>query len=194
MRANERVAQYLRLYSCLFQTTVHPHLASLSVKYVRDSSPASSAFGHQSSIAPASPLSTDSQGDLASASTFPSASSSASTSSSSSTSASFSASSSAAASFSASEGRRAYLSKTQSLDSSMKKLAKTGSQPSPKPLWSGTTKNQDVSTGPLARLFARSLAPDCSLRSRAPLRSLFRSLTRSLAHSLCSLPRSWDSE
>ena len=37
-------------------------------------------------------------------------------------------------------------------------------------LWSGSTKNGDVSTGPLARSFARSLAPltrslapDCSL-------------------------------
>ena len=46
-------------------------------------------------------------------------------------------------------------------------------------LWSGTNKNRDVSTGPLARPFARSLAPltrslapDCSLRSRPPLRSL----------------------
>ena len=53
-------------------------------------------------------------------------------------------------------------------------------------LWSGSAKNQDVSTGPLARPFACSLAPltcslapDCSLRSRPPLRSF---------------PRSWDSE
>ena len=53
-------------------------------------------------------------------------------------------------------------------------------------LWSGTNKNKDVSTRLLALLFARSLAPltrllapDCSLRSRPPLRSL---------------PRSWDSE
>ena len=53
-------------------------------------------------------------------------------------------------------------------------------------LWSGTNKNRDLSTGPLARPFAcslapltRSLAPDCSLRSRPPLRSL---------------PRSWESE
>ena len=57
-------------------------------------------------------------------------------------------------------------------------------------LWSGTNKNRDVSTGQLARPFARSpapltrsLAPDCSLRSRPPLRSLVR-----------SLPCSWDSE
>ena len=63
-------------------------------------------------------------------------------------------------------------------------------------LWSGTNKNRDVSTGPLARPFARSLAPlthslapDYSLRSRPPLRSLIRSL-----RSLCSLPRSWESE
>ena len=46
----------------------------------------------------------------------------------------------------------------------------------------------------------RSLAPDCSLRSCPPLRSLVRSLapsaalTRSLARSLRSLPRSWESE
>ena len=64
-------------------------------------------------------------------------------------------------------------------------------------LWSGINKNRDVSTGPLARPFARSLArslapltrslaPDCSLRSRPP-----PALTRSLAR---SLPRSWDSE
>ena len=38
--------------------------------------------------------------------------------------------------------------------------------------------NRDVSTGPLACPFARSLAP----------------LTRSLARSLCSLPRLWESE
>ena len=57
-------------------------------------------------------------------------------------------------------------------------------------LWSGTNKNRDVSTGPLARPFARSLAPltrslalDCSLCLRPPLRSLIR-----------SLPRSWESE
>ena len=57
-------------------------------------------------------------------------------------------------------------------------------------LWSGTNKNRDVSTGPLARSFARSLAPlthslapDCSLRSRPPLRSLVRSLAH-FAHSL----------
>ena len=46
------------------------------------------------------------------------------------------------------------------------------------PLWSGINKNQDVSTGPIACLFARSLAP----------------LTRSLARLLCSLLRSWESE
>ena len=57
-------------------------------------------------------------------------------------------------------------------------------------LWSGTNKNTDVSTGSLARPFARSLAPlthslapDCSLRSRPPLRSLIRSLAH-FAHSL----------
>ena len=57
-------------------------------------------------------------------------------------------------------------------------------------LWSGTNKNREVSTGPLARPFARSLAPltrslapDCSLRSRPPLCSLVRSLAH-FAHSL----------
>ena len=54
----------------------------------------------------------------------------------------------------------------------------------------GTNKSRDVSTGPLARPFARSLAPlsrslapDCPLRSRPPLRSLVRSLAH-FAHSL----------
>ena len=58
------------------------------------------------------------------------------------------------------------------------------------PMWSGTNKNRDVSTGPLARTFARSLtpltrslAPDCSLRSRPPLHSLVPSLAH-FAHSL----------
>ena len=48
---------------------------------------------------------------------------------------------------------------------------------------SRTAKNKDCSTGPLAHPFARSLAPltrshapDCSLRSRPPLRSLIHSL------------------
>ena len=57
-------------------------------------------------------------------------------------------------------------------------------------LWSGTNKNRDVSTGPLARPFARSLAPltrllasDYSLRSRPLLRSRVRSLAH-FAHSL----------
>ena len=52
---------------------------------------------------------------------------------------------------------------------------------------SGTAKNQDVSTGLLARPFARSLAPltrslapNCSLRSRPPLRSLVWSLAHLL--------------
>ena len=59
-----------------------------------------------------------------------------------------------------------------------------------KVVWSITAKNTDCSTGPLARPFARSLAPltrslapDCSLRSRPPLRSLVRSLAH-FAHSL----------
>ena len=58
------------------------------------------------------------------------------------------------------------------------------------PQWVRSAKNRDVSTGPLARPFARSLAPltrslapDCSLRSRPPLRSLVRSLAH-FAHSL----------
>ena len=57
-------------------------------------------------------------------------------------------------------------------------------------LWSKTTKNTDWSTGPLARPFTRLLAPltrlldpDCSLRSRPPLRSLVRSLAH-FTHSL----------
>ena len=57
-------------------------------------------------------------------------------------------------------------------------------------LWSGSNKNQDVSTGPLARPFIRSLAlptlslaPHYSLRWRAPLRSLVRSLAH-FTHSL----------
>ena len=57
-------------------------------------------------------------------------------------------------------------------------------------LWFRSAKNRDVSTGPLARPFARSLAPltrslapDCSLRSRPPPRSLVRSLAH-FAHSL----------
>ena len=57
-------------------------------------------------------------------------------------------------------------------------------------LWSGTNKNRDVSTGPLARPFAHSLAPltclltpDCLLRSRLPLHSLVFSLAH-FAHSL----------
>ena len=60
-------------------------------------------------------------------------------------------------------------------------------------LWSRSTTNPDVSTGPLARLFARSLAPltrllalHYSLCSRAFVCSLVRSLY--------SLPCWWDSE
>ena len=68
-------------------------------------------------------------------------------------------------------------------------------------LWSGTNMNRDVSTAPLARPIAHSLAPlihslapDCSLCLRPSLRALIRALTRSLAHSLRSLPRSWESD
>ena len=59
--------------------------------------------------------------------------------------------------------------------------------------WSGKNKNRDVSTGPLSRPFAHSLAllihslaPDCLLRSRPPLCSLVRSLAHfaNFAHSL----------
>ena len=57
-------------------------------------------------------------------------------------------------------------------------------------LWSGSNKNRDVSTGPLSCPIPRSLAPlthllapDCSLRSRPPLRSLVCSLAY-FAHSL----------
>ena len=66
----------------------------------------------------------------------------------------------------------------------------TGADVGADALWSGTNKYRDVSTGPLARPFARSLAPltrslapDCSLRSRPPLCSLVRSLAH-CAHSL----------
>ena len=48
--------------------------------------------------------------------------------------------------------------------------------------WSRSTKNQDVSTGPLARPFARSLAP--LTRSLAPLAPFTRLLARSLTPSL----------
>ena len=65
-------------------------------------------------------------------------------------------------------------------------------------LWSITAKNTDCSTGQLARPFARSLspltrslAPDCSLGSRPPLRSF---IVRSLSHFALSLPRSWERE
>ena len=65
-----------------------------------------------------------------------------------------------------------------------------------KTLWSIIAKNTDCSTRPPARPFAcllapltRSLALDCSLRSRPPLRSL-----TSLARSLRSHPHSWDSD
>ena len=57
-------------------------------------------------------------------------------------------------------------------------------------LWAKSTKTPDFSTGPLARPFARSLAPltrslalDCWLRSRPPLCSLVRSLAH-FAHFL----------
>ena len=65
-----------------------------------------------------------------------------------------------------------------------KRTDRQGSAP-----WSGSTKNRNVSTGPLARAFARLLAPltrllapPYSLCLRTPLRSLARSLTH-FAHS-----------
>ena len=57
--------------------------------------------------------------------------------------------------------------------------------------WIKTAKNWDGSTGPIARSFARSLAPityslapHCSLCSRAPLRSFVRSFVHSLTPKL----------
>ena len=58
-------------------------------------------------------------------------------------------------------------------------------------LWSGSNKNRDVCTGPLARPFARTahlFACFGLLASLAPSAAL----TRSLARSLRSLPRSWE--
>ena len=53
------------------------------------------------------------------------------------------------------------------------------------PKWFRTARNQDVSTGPLARPFAclltRPLTPHCSFHSRTPLRSFVCSLTHSRA-------------
>ena len=59
-------------------------------------------------------------------------------------------------------------------------------------LWSGTNKNQDISTGPLARLFAHSLVPLTRFAGSILLALLAPSaaLTHSLARSLRSLPRS----
>ena len=61
-------------------------------------------------------------------------------------------------------------------------------------LWCRTAKNTDCTTGPLAcslALLTRLLAPDCSLHSRPPLRSLARSRPplRSLARFTHSLAR-----
>ena len=73
-----------------------------------------------------------------------------------------------------------------------------------KALWSGTNKNGDVSTEPLARPFARSLTPltRSLARSLTPLVHLLRTTSfaralgyaHSFARSLCSLPCSWESE
>ena len=56
-------------------------------------------------------------------------------------------------------------------------------------LWSKIIKNPDCSTGPLARPFARSLAPLTRLLAPDCLRPLLRSLTCSLAHFAHSLAR-----
>ena len=58
-------------------------------------------------------------------------------------------------------------------------------------LWSGTNKNRDVSTGPLACPFARSLAP---LTRPLALLAPTAALTHLLARSLHLLPRSGESE
>ena len=65
----------------------------------------------------------------------------------------------------------------------------------PRALWARINKNPDVSTGPLARPFARPLAPltrlldpHNSLYSRAPLCSLIHSLAH-FAHFTHSLAR-----
>ena len=54
-----------------------------------------------------------------------------------------------------------------------------------RPAYGGFKKvrNQDVGPGPLACPLARSLAPHCWLRSRAPLCSFICSLARSLTRS-----------
>ena len=59
--------------------------------------------------------------------------------------------------------------------------------------WARSTKNPDVSTGPFGCPLARTAH---SFACSALLALLARSaaLTRSLARSLCSLPRSWESE
>ena len=63
------------------------------------------------------------------------------------------------------------------------------------PLWSITAKNTDCSTGPLARPFAHSLthslAPDCSLCSHPPLRSLVRSLAHFANSLACGTLNDW---
>ena len=60
-------------------------------------------------------------------------------------------------------------------------------------LWSGINKNRDVSTGPLARPFART-AHSLACSGLPALLAPSAALTRSLAHSIRSLPHSWKSE
>ena len=61
----------------------------------------------------------------------------------------------------------------------------------PSPVHCGPEQKR-IQTAVLGHSLACLLAPPFSLRWRAPLRST--ELTRLLVHSLCSLPRSWDSE
>ena len=61
---------------------------------------------------------------------------------------------------------------------------------SPILLWSKTAKNTDRSTGPLACPFARSLSP----LTRSLLQTARFARALRCAHSLLSLPRSWESE
>ena len=60
-------------------------------------------------------------------------------------------------------------------------------------LWSGTNKNRDVSTGPLARPFART-AHSITCSGLLVMLAPSAALTRSIARLLRSLPRSWESE
>ena len=83
---------------------------------------------------------------------------------------------------------------TKSVDSNLSLFINLSSQAEEKEVAAHGEPNDSridsKSTGPVARPFTRSLAllthwlaPHCSLRSRAPLRSFVRSLARSLTHS-----------